>query len=295
MNGFLLLDKGKGMSSFAVVRAIKNLSRERSVGHAGTLDPLATGLLVLALGEGTKLLEYFIGGDKEYEVSAYFGKESDTYDAEGKIIVVNENAYFDSEEVMSAVKDNFLGKIQQIPPKYSALKVGGKRACDILRSGGEVDLKAREVEIFRFDLKEFDWPNVSFRIKCGSGTYIRSLIHDLGKILGCGAYVTELRRTKVSDFSVESAKSVEYFDEKVDRIEKNMISLELVGEKFKKINLSDDEYNGLKDGGTIVNKKVEQEWFEKGPVMAYYSDFLIGVLELAKDRKGLKFRKLIVR
>lgn len=295
MDGFLLLDKGKGGSSFSVVKEIKRLSRERHVGHAGTLDPLATGLLILALGEGTKLLEYLIGADKEYEVSAYFGKKSDTYDAEGQITLVDEGMYFDSDEVMKVVSSEFVGEIEQMPPKYSALKIKGQRACDILREGGDVELKARKVNILRFDLGEFDWPKVSFRVKCGSGTYIRSLIHDLGSKLGCGAYVTSLRRTKIGDFLVDRAKDIEYFEEKIERIEKSLISLELIGEKFKTIKLSDEDYKGLENGGTIVNKKIEQEWVKEGPVMAYYNDFLVGIVELSKDGEGLKFRKLIVR
>ncbi|MFA7685296.1 MAG: tRNA pseudouridine(55) synthase TruB, partial [Candidatus Gracilibacteria bacterium] len=278
-----------------IVKTIKRLSREAHVGHAGTLDPLATGLLILALGEATKLLEYFIGSDKEYEVSACFGKESDTYDAEGKIISVDEKMFCDSEEITSVIKKKFMGEIDQMPPKYSALKVKGKRACDILRKGGDVELKARKILVSRFDLKEFDWPNVSFRVKCGSGTYIRSLIHDLGKELKCGAYVTVLRRTKVGDFSVDWAKDVSYFEEKIERIEKSLLSLELIGEKFKKIELAEDDYDGLKNGGIVVNKKFEQTGFLEAPVMAYCNDLLAGVVELSKDQKGIKFRKMIVR
>lgn len=295
MDGFLLIDKQKGVSSFGIVKTIKRLLREVHVGHAGTLDPLATGLLILALGEATKLLEYFIGYDKEYEVSAYFGKESDTYDAEGKITIVDEGVFCDSEEITTIIKKKFIGEIEQMPPKYSALKINGKRACDILRKGGDVELKARKVMVERFDLREFDWPCVSFRVKCGSGTYIRSLIHDLGKELKCGAYVMALRRTKVGDFPVEWAKDVGYFEEKIERIEKNLISLELVGEKFKRIELTDEDYNVLKNGGTCVNKKFKQEWMLSVPIMAYYNGLLAGVIELSKDKKGIKFRKMIVR
>jgi len=175
------------------------------------------------------------------------------------------------------------------------LKVKGKRACDILRKGGDVELKPRNVHIYRFDLGEFDWPNVSFKVKCGSGTYIRSLIHDLGRELGCGAYVTVLRRTKIAEFSVKNAVSVEKLKERVDKIEKYLITLESVGEKFPKINLTESEYEVLKNGGIVVNTKIEQRLVKDKPVMAYCAGFLAGVAEFKNDGNSIKFRKLIVR
>ena len=295
MDGFLLVDKGSGVSSFDVVKKIRDLTRELRVGHAGTLDPLATGLLVVAIGEATKLLEYFIGCDKEYEVSGCFGKVSDTYDLDGKITVVDEKAYHDSEEIVSVIKGKFIGKIEQIPPQYSALKVKGKRAYEIARKGGNVELKPRKVNISRFDLREFDWPTVSFRVKCGSGTYIRSLIHDLGQELKCGAYVTKLRRTKVGDFFVENACEIEKLEGKVDKIDKYLISLEDLGKKFKRIDVTDEEYLALKNGRILPSKKVDQLTGEKLVFVAYCGDFLVGVVERDKSGKGIKFRKMIVR
>lgn len=295
MDGFLLLDKESGVGSFDVVKKVRNFTREVHVGHAGTLDPLATGLLLVAVGEATKLLEYFIGCDKEYEVSAYFGKISDTYDSDGKITVVDEGIYCDSEEIVSVINREFIGEVEQMPPKYSALKIKGKRACDILRKGGDVELKPRKVKILRFDMKEFDWPRVSFRVKCGSGTYIRSLIHDLGQELKCGAYVTSLRRTKVGDFSVGNARSVDELAEHIDKIEKYLMSLEDIGRKFNKIEVTEDEYKTLKNGGVVMNKKIDQSGAGGGVCMAYCSGFLAGILETGKDGIGVKFRKMIVR
>lgn len=291
MDGFLLIDKEKGFSSFDVVKKVRGLTREKHVGHAGTLDPLATGLMILAVGEGTKLLEYFVGCDKEYEVSAYFGKKSDTYDAEGEITVVDEKMYVDEEKIEEAIRENFLGEIEQVPPKYSALKIKGRRACDIVRAGGEVEMKSRKVKISRFSIREFDWPRVSFGVKCGSGTYIRSLVHDLGQKLGSGAYVTELRRTKVGNFTVDMAKSFSDFEDKVLKLEKSLISLEVVGSEFKRINITDEEYETLKNGGILLNKKIDQQnaW------VAYCNDYLAGVIELSSNQAGVKFRKMIVR
>lgn len=214
MDEFLLIDKENGMTSFDVVREIRRLAGVKKVGHAGTLDPLATGLLIVAVGrDSTKKLGYYLKMDKEYEVLARFGAISDTYDAEGRIIFsAGENDSFVSvgeAALLKIISKNFLGLIQQIPPKYSALKIKGKKACDIMRKGGEVEMRLRKVRIDEFSIIEFDWPFVKFRVKCGSGTYIRSLIHDLGQRLGCGAYVVELRRVKIGDYSVGDAVKLE--------------------------------------------------------------------------------------
>lgn len=205
MNGLLLVDKEKGFSSFDEIRRARKLSGERKIGHGGTLDPLATGLLILGFNKATKLLGKMLGMDKEYEVAAHFGAVSDSYDADGKIEKIYAGAEIGKEEILNSIRENFLGEITQFPPKYSALKIKGKRACDIMRAGGTVEVKSRQVKIYDFDLKSFVWPRATFLIKCGSGTYVRSLIHDLGQVLKCGAYVEELRRTKVGNFDVKNA------------------------------------------------------------------------------------------
>lgn len=296
MDGFLLVDKEKGATSFDVVKKIRVLTRESGVGHAGTLDPLATGLLVLALGEATKLLEYFVGCDKEYEVAAYFGKISDTYDADGKIVSVDEKAYRSSEDIEAVIKEKFIGEISQIPPKYSALKINGKRAYEMARKGENIVMKPRKVKIFRFDIHEFDWPTVSFRVKCGSGTYVRSLIHDLGRELKCGAYVAESRRTKVGNFSMENAYEIDELSQwSVYEIEKKLISLEILGKEFKRADISEDEYDALKNGKTLPNKKLDQSEGAKQVYGAYCNGFLAGIVEADKNGTGIKFRKMIVR
>ena len=218
MEGFLLIDKPKGWTSFDIVKKIRGLSGVRKVGHSGTLDPLATGLLIVALGKATKLLTGLIGCDKEYEVVACFGAVSDTYDAEGKISVVEGGSFDDCTEdsIRKIISENFLGEIEQIPPQYSAVKVGGRKAYDIARGGGSVELKPRKIRVDSFDIVDFKLEPlqrqkfllVKFLIKCGSGTYVRSLVHDLGKMLGCGAYVEELRRIKVGKFNVDKAVQI---------------------------------------------------------------------------------------
>ncbi|MDP3981563.1 MAG: tRNA pseudouridine(55) synthase TruB [Chlamydiota bacterium] len=290
----MLIDKEKGMTSFDVVRDVRRLTGEKKVGHSGTLDPLATGLLLVALGQGTKLLEYLIGCDKEYEVVARFGAVSDTYDAEGEITEVEFDADVSPQgdllrgvevDVASIIKEQFIGEIDQVPPKYSALKVSGKRACDIVRDGGEVEMKKRRVMIYGFDVVSFDWPEASFRVRCGSGTYIRSLVHDLGQLLGCGAYVSELRRTVVGDFSIENAVTADANN----KIEQSVLSLEDVGRKFGFLELNDVDFDGLRDGKVLLDKKVEQGV----PVMAFYKGKLVGVLGNSEKESGIKFAKVI--
>ncbi len=285
MNGFFLIDKGSGVGSFSVISAVRRLTRVKKVGHAGTLDPLATGLLLVAVGDGTKLLEYFIGSDKEYEVLAKFGAVSDSYDADGEIEETGFSGVLSDKEVQDTINSLFLGEIDQMPPKYSALKVKGKRACDIVRAGGDVELKSRKVQIDGFEMIGGEWPELKFRVNCGSGTYIRSLVHDLGQELGSGAYVLELNRTKIGDFLLENAKKLD----EIDKIEDVLIPFEDVLSGFEVLALSDEEFEGLSDGRVLLSKKFDHDVV----VMALYRDKLVGVLENSSDGTGIKYKKRI--
>lgn len=271
-DGFLLVDKAEGETSFDVVRRIRRDYDVRKVGHSGTLDPIATGLLIVAIGQGTKLLEYLIGCEKEYEVEAVFGAVSDTYDREGEVRGVDCDKEFSREKIEAMVQRKFLGEINQVPPKFSALKISGKRACDIMREGGDVEMKSRKVDIKSFDILDYEWPHVKFRVNCGSGTYIRSLIHDLGTELGCGGYVKELRRTRVCDHSVNLAGQ--------------FYAMEEVAIKFPHYELNEKEYAALDNGGVI--KGVEFE----GVLMAFYDGRFVGVLENLEN-SSIKLKKRI--
>ncbi len=280
MNGFLLIDKPTGVTSFEVVKQLRKLTGEKSIGHAGTLDPLATGLLVIALGEGTKLLEYFVGCDKEYEVVGHFGFSSDTYDADGVISKVSGSVVAE-EKIKEVVSTKFLGEISQVPPKFSALKIGGRKAYHLARKGEDFELKSRTIRVGRFDVENFDWPRVAFKVACSTGTYIRSLIHDLGAELGVGAYVEKLRRTRVGEFEVSESCPLD------NKIEHFLLPLETVVKGFIAVELSEIEYKKLKQG-QFLGIKVDQ----MGPVMAFYQKKLVGVLE--KTATSLvKFRKQI--
>ncbi len=192
---FKLIYKEKGISSF---KAISNFSREnqiKKIGHTGTLDPLATGLLLVATDDDTKLIEYITNKDKTYIAEATFNIETDSYDGEGKIINTYDKII--TLEMIEKIIPDFIGKINQIPPIFSAKKVNGKRAYELARNNKEVKLSPSKVEIYKLEIISFLDNKLTFEVEVSNGTYIRSLIHDMGKALGSGAFMSELERTKV--------------------------------------------------------------------------------------------------
>lgn len=211
--GIVLFDKPKGKSSFyavAVVRAkLKaQAGRKIKVGHTGTLDPIATGLLILLTGKMTKQADSFLKKDKVYIAEATLGATSDSYDAEGQIKpppglpLKGEERTPPSIEKVEQVCQTFVGEIEQTPPIFSAIKVNGQRAYNLARSGQDVKLKSRQVEIYSLEIIDYTYPKLKFRVHVSSGTYIRSLINDIGQALGSGAYMSELRRTKIGDYEI---------------------------------------------------------------------------------------------
>jgi tRNA pseudouridine55 synthase len=204
-HGLLVLDKPGGMTSReALDRALAWFPRGTKAGHAGTLDPLATGILVLCLGSATRLAEYVQDMGKTYRAGVCLGARSDTDDADGQVEPVPGAAPPDRAAVEEAL-GTFLGEISQVPPAYSAAKVAGRRAYDLARRGRDVALEARRVRIDALDMLSYDYPRLEIEVRCGKGTYIRSLARDLGERFGCGGYVQTLRRTRVGPFRVEDA------------------------------------------------------------------------------------------
>lgn len=192
------------MTSHDVVDAVRRIAGQREVGHTGTLDPAATGLLVLCLGEATRLSEYFTRMVKGYTGDMILGAVSDTHDAEGEITAVQGAKPVDEERLRHAA-EGFVGEIVQVPPVHSAKKIGGRKLYEYARAGEEVEIPPRTVEVHRFVIDEYAWPRATFEVVCGSGTYVRRLVHDLGEDLGCGAYLSALRRVRVGSFSVGDA------------------------------------------------------------------------------------------
>lgn len=212
-HGWIIINKPIGMSSAHIVSKVKRLlGRENKVGHAGTLDPLATGVLPLAVGEAAKLVQFLIDSDKEYEFNVTWGEERSTDDAEGEVIKKSDLRPSTSE-ILEAIK-SFTGSIEQVPPIFSAIKVDGQRSYDLARSDKEVELKSRNVIIHELSLvSEVPGVQASFKMRCSKGTYVRSIARDLGRKLGCYGYVSRLNRPAHGQFRIERAISLENFTE----------------------------------------------------------------------------------
>ena len=210
----ILIDKPAGMSSFGVVARVRGrlkaeFGHKVKVGHTGTLDPFATGLLIILTGKMTKKSAEFLKLDKTYEATMKLGYTSTTGDPEGEIQPCHQN--FVSLEEIEEVLKSFTGKITQTPPRYSAIKINGERAYKLARKGEDFEVPSREVEIYKIRVVSFDYPELRISCDVSSGTYIRTLAEDIGRKLGTGAYLTELRRTRVGDYDVKDAVTLEDF------------------------------------------------------------------------------------
>jgi tRNA pseudouridine55 synthase len=206
IEGILLVDKKKGITSYDVIREIKKkYPKGTKIGHTGTLDPFATGLLIIMVGrQATKLMTQFHTFKKKYVVDAQFGFETDTQDITGQVISKTDDSIIPTkEDITNQIKRNFLGKIEQIPPKYSAKKIKGKKAYQLARQGKEFQLQPKEIEIFDFEILKYEYPHIKFEIGCSTGTYIRTLVTDLARNLGTYATATDLRRTHIGPFRIE--------------------------------------------------------------------------------------------
>jgi len=203
--GFILIKKPSGITSHDVVDKLREITKIKKIGHAGTLDPFAKGLLILGIGrQFTKKLSNFQKEDKEYIATLRLGAESDTFDREGKIVERKVEKIPEIKEIEKVLK-SFLGEILQVPPIFSAKKIKGKKLYELARKGIKIEPKPQKVKIYEISILEYKFPHLKIKVKCSSGTYIRSLANDIGKKLGCGAYLEELIRTNIGEFSIENA------------------------------------------------------------------------------------------
>jgi tRNA pseudouridine55 synthase len=214
ISGFILIDKPSGMTSHDVVDYLRKITKIRKIGHAGTLDPIATGLLILGIGrEATKKLSKFQKLDKEYVAKIRLGAISDTFDREGKILILKTIKIPKEKEIEKVLK-GFEGELLQSPPPYSAKRIKGVRLYELARKGILVKTKPKKVKIYKIEMLKYEWPYLKIKVSCSSGTYIRSLANDIGQKLGCGGYVENLRRTKIGNFKVENAQKLENLNSK---------------------------------------------------------------------------------
>lgn len=212
MEGIVVVNKPNGLTSHDVVAKVRRKFNMKRVGHAGTLDPMATGVLVVLLGKTTKLFDKFVSFDKGYRATMVLGMLTDTADTCGKTI---EKRPYDniSEEQFQEVLLQFKGEIEQVPPMFSALKFNGKKLYELARQGIEVERKPRRVHIYRLEMEVFNPPNVQIYMECSKGTYVRQLAEDIGKALGCGACISQIERTQVGQFNIDDSISLEELNE----------------------------------------------------------------------------------
>lgn len=259
MDGILNLNKPSGMTSFQVVGMVRRLSRERRVGHSGTLDPLASGVLITGVGKGTRALE-FIAGTKVYRASLVLGKTTDTYDAEGRVTAVSDPSGIILSRVEEALSA-FVGEIDQAPPAYSAIKQGGNRLYAMARAGLEVAAPPRRVTVHRAVVVGWDLPVLGIEVECGKGTYIRSIAHDLGQALGCGAYLQGLQRIKDGPFSIEDATPLDELERKMqtEGWDSIMLPVDAVMGSLRPLVLKDFSIKTAVNGGAITADCLESE------------------------------------
>ena len=254
MFGFLSVYKPVSKTSHDVVAYFRKLLKIKKIGHTGTLDPFAEGVLPICIGNSTRLIEY-LPDDKAYLAFVQFGKATDSYDIEGNVIFQSDKKVA-KEDVEQALK-KFEGDIEQLPPIYSAIKVNGKKLYEYAREGKSVEIKSRKVTIYKIELKNFDYDNQEAQVyvECSKGTYIRSIANDLGQVLGCGGYLTRLIRTKAGKFLLENSKKMEDFLSK-EIVENNLIEpISMLN--YETYSLNDSEKIDISNGKPLLNKSIK--------------------------------------
>lgn len=287
-HGFLLINKPRGPSSHDAVATVRRVLAERSIGHLGTLDPLADGLLVLAVGgKALKVIELFSSLEKEYLADVRLGATSTTYDAEGAItetmLKPGWSAPEDASRIQVLLHERFTGSVSQVPPKFSAVSIGGSRAYRKAQRGETFEMPSRQVQIHSCTVDSYAYPNLTLRVRCGAGTYIRSLANDLGESLHCGGYMAGLQRTKVGEWSVKDAVQPDA------AAWKDVLPLKTVLAQFAKRELTDGEWDHIRNGRCIAGNPASF------PLIAWHDGLPVAVLERnLKVADTLKPRKVLV-
>ncbi|MBW9170886.1 tRNA pseudouridine(55) synthase TruB [Clostridium estertheticum] len=280
MNGILNVFKPTGITSFDVVRLIRKISKVKKVGHAGTLDPEASGVLPVCIGKATKAIDYIMGDFKIYETELKLGVITDTYDREGKIL--KESEVNSGVDEITLVINSFIGEIKQVPPMYSALKVNGKKLYELARAGIEVEREARPITIYDINITDIKLPYIKFTVKCSKGTYIRSLCYDIGEKLKCGGMMWNLQRTATGQFHIDNAINVNELNE--ENINKYIMPIETIFSANARITIEDRFVKFLLNG-VIVKDKALICKFESGIMYSIYNndnDF-IGIADKSDD------------
>ena len=294
MTGIICIDKPQGMTSFAVCSRLRKIFGEKKVGHAGTLDPLATGVLPVMIGGATKFLSHLPEHDKGYLAEFELGKTTDTLDITGNL--TGEFPVNCSDEQVRYAIESFKGKIMQVPPRYSAVSVGGKRLYELARSGVEVERQSREIEIKKLDMLPKNGDYYVIDVLCSKGTYIRSLIDDIGKKLGTGAVMTSLCRTQACGFSLADCNDLESLfaaKEAGEDMQKYLLPVENVFLQFEKLTVSQAQSIRFKNGGALDAERIKSPIAESSVyrVCSPNGEFLgLGM----EENSQLKVKRLLV-
>ncbi|EFX91718.1 tRNA pseudouridine synthase B [Actinobacillus ureae] len=284
VHGVFLLDKPQGMSSNDILQKVKRLFQANKAGHTGALDPLATGMLPICLGEATKFSQFLLDSDKRYQVTAKLGERTDTSDAEGQVVETREVNVGEAEII--AALDQFRGDILQVPTMFSALKHNGKPLYEYARQGITVEREARPITIFELRFIEYSAPYLTLEVHCSKGTYIRTLVDDLGEVLGCGAHVTVLRRLVVANYPIEAMMS--YADlqnlsenQPLEALDQYLLPLDTAVESLPRINLTAEQTKAVGFGQRVKFENIDQTY---GQVRLFseHGQFL-GVAEITND------------
>lgn len=264
VNGILLINKPSGITSHDLVDRVRRMLNQKRVGHAGILDPLATGLMVILLGKGTLFSQQLTGSNKRYLAELLFGKATETFDSEGPV-TSEKNPGNVSREDFTGFLRGFIGKINQLIPRYSAVKIQGKRMYKAARDGEDLPEKYKEVEIYSIDIVNFAWPEVTLDIRCAAGTYVRSLAHEIGLEIGCGGFLKSLTRTAIGKFTIEDARGLPKLDEMLAAGDLSVVKplIEAFPDK-PTISIRPEYYDSILQGKPFIKRYLQKTDY-KGP------------------------------
>ena len=291
MDGVINIFKNTGMTSFDVVRIVRKVSNTKKVGHTGTLDPEASGVLPVCIGKGTKIIDYIMKSDKVYEVEFKLGIKTTTYDLEGEVIEEIDPSNLTDENILFAI-NSFIGEYNQVPPMYSALKQNGVRLYELARKGIEVEREGRPIKIINIEDVKINNPYISMKVTCSKGTYIRSLCYDIGNYLEVGAAMTKLKRTKTSKFTED--ESINIKDITSDNINDFIISIEDALDAYDKLVVINKFSKLLINGVRVFDKRFTKEDFKLEKLYRVYDEDGVFIGLGSGNHQGFKIEKLLI-
>lgn len=297
MNGIIIVDKPQNYTSFDVIAVLRKKFNQKKLGHMGTLDPMATGVLPILLGDTAKFQIFTQDNDKEYIAKMEFGLTTDTLDSTGKILSKTE-CHIKIKKFNEVLK-NFVGEIEQVPPMFSAIKKNGKKLCDLARKGIEIEREKRKINIISIKILDFneEKQTATIKVKCSCGTYIRSLCNDIGNSLGCGAVMIELRRTESNGFNEKNSLTIEKLKKlEVNELIKDYILLtEHLFKNLRTVNISEAQEKRFRNGGALSIDRIYSDFSlnEKEHIKLYSKNQFVGLGCVSLEKKEIKVLKCL--